>query len=389
MNLSIPESYLPYTQYAPLFLTSVFIALISTPIVGYFARKTRVLGLPPSMLRREKSSDRRRLEKQPTPLLGGVAVIIPLFGLLLASLAPSPELTALIIAVSILALMGVIDDKYELSGRIQLLIIVFAAVFLAVSAIDLRFLSNPFDTVIPLDSSIISGDLWGFPISIVLPGDILLAAWIIICTIAVKISSGTDGLMEGNSLIASVLFFLLSVRFQYGETATVSIIFAGLLLGFLFFNFYPAKIRTGAAGKSTFGFILAVLSVMSGAKFATAIMILLIPIADFFIVIINRYLVHRPKNPLTLLTISDQTHLHHKLLNLGLTERQVASLEYLLTGILGATALALSGALKAFAIAVSVIVVAGIIIVLPILQKWRAKRDSEKNPPTPEARFSY
>ena len=240
MNLSIPESYLPYTQYAPLFLTSVFIALISTPIVGYFARKTRVLGLPPSMLRREKSSDRRRLEKQPTPLLGGVAVIIPLFGLLLASLAPSPELTALIIAVSILALMGVIDDKYELSGRIQLLIIVFAAVFLAVSAIDLRFLSNPFDTVIPLDSSIISGDLWGFPISIVLPGDILLAAWIIICTIAVKISSGTDGLMEGNSLIASVLFFLLSVRFQYGETATVSIIFAGLLLGFLFFNFYPA-----------------------------------------------------------------------------------------------------------------------------------------------------
>jgi UDP-GlcNAc:undecaprenyl-phosphate GlcNAc-1-phosphate transferase len=161
-----------------------------------------------------------------------------------------------------------------------------------------------------------------------------------------------------------------------------------LLLGFLVFNFYPAKIRSGAAGKSTFGFILAVLSLQSGAKMATAILILLLPITDFFIVLIRRYIVHRPSNPFHLLTISDKTHLHHRLLDFGLSERKVAYIEYIMTALLGSIALAISGTMKAFIFLSAVAVVSLFIVGIPIIGKRRKDRSSAE-PPTPEARFSY
>ena len=316
--LTIPESYDRYLEYLPLFGIAVLVSFLLTPIAGWIARKLKIIAYPPSMRTGGKQSDFRHLEKPPTPLLGGLAVIIPFIALTLMNTNPSPELSALLIAISILFLMGIVDDTHELSGRTQLIVQVAAALFLCASAIDLRLVSNPFGGSIQLDQLTYEGTIGSFIYSIVLPGDLFLFAWIIICTIAVKFSGGTDGLMEGNSLIAAIIFFLLSVRFLNPMTATVSIVFAGLILGFLFFNFYPAKIRSGSSGKSTYGFILAVLSLLSGAKFATAILILLLPIVDFFVVIIRRYIKHKPHNPLQLLSISDRTHLHHQLLELGL-----------------------------------------------------------------------
>lgn len=391
IDIDIPQNYERYIQYAPIFLTSVATSFLLTPVIGFIARKLNILGFPPSMRKGKKKSDKRHLEKQPTPLLGGLAVIIPFIILTLSNTSPSHEITALLIAVGILAVMGMIDDRHELSGGVQLAVQILVAIFLAASIIDIPYVSNPLGGVIQLDQASIEGSLWGIDMRFLIPGDILLVAWIIICTVAVKISSGTDGLMEGNSFIASFLFFLLSIRYINEQIAIVSIIFAGLILGFLFFNFYPSKIWSGSTGKSTYGFVLAVLSVLSGAKLATAIMILLLPIADLFIVMIGRYREHKPKNPLKLLTISDQTHLHHKLLSLGLSERRVAFIEYIITATLGAVALALSGTYKAFLFLITAVFTSAFIMSLSYFIQKRSEPPPEtpRDDRTPEAKYSY
>jgi UDP-GlcNAc:undecaprenyl-phosphate/decaprenyl-phosphate GlcNAc-1-phosphate transferase len=387
--LSIPDSYNRYLEYLPLFCTAVVVSLLLTPVVGWIARRFNIIAYPPSMRSGQKSSDFRHLEKQPTPLLGGAAVILPLILLTFISTNPSPELIALFIAISILFLMGIIDDIHELSGRTQLIFQIIAALFLCASVIDLTVINNPLGGTILLNQAVYQGAIGSYPYSIVLPGDLILFAWILICTLSVKFSGGTDGLMEGNSLIAGIIFFLLSVRFTNSVTATVGIIFAGLILGFLFYNFYPAKIRSGSSGKSTYGFILAVLSLLSGAKFATAILILLLPLADFFIVIIRRYATHKPKNPLHLLNISDRTHLHHQLLELGMSEQRVAFTEYMITGFLGLLALAASGTYKALIVFGSILVVTFLINLL----FFRAEKKRNGVPPSdgqsPEAKYSY
>ncbi|MDD3661481.1 MAG: MraY family glycosyltransferase [Candidatus Dojkabacteria bacterium] len=389
-GLTIPQNYLPYLDYAPLFLLSLAVSFLLTPIVGIIARKLRILGLPPSMRKGAKPSDFRHLEKQPTPLLGGIAVVLPLIILTVSNISPSQEISALLLAVTVLAVMGIIDDFHELSGRAQLFIQCGVALFLCATTIDISLLNNPLNGVIPLDQHVLTGSFLGFDLRFLIPGDFVLFAWILICTLAVKFSSGTDGLMEGNSLIASVIFFLLSVRFNEHGTAVVSSIFAGLLLGFLVFNFYPAKIWSGSPGKSTFGFILAVLSVISGTKFATAIVILLLPLVDFVFVVTRRFLVHRPKNPLELLSISDKSHFHHRLLELGLSERRIAFIEYLATGILGTIALAMAGTMKASLVLAVGVVLFGTIFVIPALvRRAGLKRPSSPTPESPESKYSY
>lgn len=386
---SLPETYDRYLAYFPLFCLSFIISLTLTPVAGWIARRLNVIAYPPSMRDGKKPSDFRHLEKQPTPLLGGIAVILPLIVLSFITINPSPQIIALFAAVSLIFLMGVIDDFHELSGKTQLIIQLIAAAFLCASTVDLTVISNPFGGTIPLDQIIYEGTFRNLPYSIVLPGDLFLLAWIVICTISVKFSGGTDGLMEGNSFIASLIFFLLSIRFLKPVTATVSIIFAGLMLGFLFFNFYPAKIRSGSSGKSTYGFILAVLSLLSGAKLATALLILLLPLVDFFIVIVRRFVTLKPKNPFSLLSVSDKTHLHHQLLNLGLSEKNIAFTEYFLTGILGLLALAISGTYNALAILGGFLIIATTINYLSNLAK--KKRDVPPPPKgeSPEARYSY
>jgi UDP-N-acetylmuramyl pentapeptide phosphotransferase/UDP-N-acetylglucosamine-1-phosphate transferase len=195
--------------------------------------------------------------------------------------------------------------------------------------------------------------------------------------------------MEGDSLFASLALFIISLRVKNYTSATISIIFGGLVLGFLVYNFYPARIRSGSSGKTAYGFILAVLSVMSGAKIATGIIVLMIPLIDFVWVIIGRVKKHRPRSISSLMQISDKSHLHHRLLKLGLNEPQIAFFEYLLSAILGTIALAVSGAMNAF---IWLSTTLGIIIILLVISRLLHKRtqapppDSEKSP---ESKYSY
>jgi UDP-GlcNAc:undecaprenyl-phosphate GlcNAc-1-phosphate transferase len=257
------------------------------------------------------------------------------------------------------------------------------------SPINLSQINNPLGGTFDLAATSINTKIWQIPIEFIFPGDLIAMLWIISTTIAVKVSGGTDGLMEGNSLIAGLILFVLAIRFQIWDAAMISILFAGLVLGFLFFNFYPAKIRSGAVGKSSYGFLLATLSLIIGAKLVTALLILFLPLLDFTWVLIGRYIKHKPKNPLQLLSISDQTHLHYRLLHLGLNEIQVAFTEYLITIILGAITLAVTGALRAFVIFVGIAILLAFIIYINSREKRDKKILKGQDEKSPEEKYSY
>lgn len=387
--MDILGSYQKYLNYSSEFILAFVTSLVLTPIVGYVARKFKVLGLPPSMRAGSKSSDFRHLEKQPTPLLGGIAVILPLIVLILIHTSPTPQIIFIIFALLLIVTMGILDDVFELSGKTQLITVIIAAIIIAVSPLNLSDITNPLGGFIDLSTYTWKSTVLGLPLAFIWPGDFLLIFWILACSISVKVSAGTDGLMEGNTFISAIIMFILSIRFQIRDTAMISVLFSGLLLGFLIFNFYPAKIRSGSVGKSSFGFILAILSVSIGAKIATAILLLSLPVLDFLWVLIGRYRKHKPKNILSILGISDQTHLHYRLLHLGLTETQVALSEYLITLTLGAITLAVSGAMRAFVLFAGFIGLAVFVIYISNREskKQNIKKDDEDQ--SPEKKYSY
>ncbi len=392
---TIPENYDKYIEYLPIFGLALLVSFLLTPIAGFIARKLKIMTLPPSMRAGRKLSDFRHLEKQPTVLMGGTAVIIPFLVMVLLNVNVTPQVGALLVGTGILLTMGIIDERLELNWKAQIGAQILAALIICLSPINLSIVSGPIGEIIDLDKYEILTTLGEIPIHLVLPGDILLFGWILVCINAVKWVSGSDGLMEGNSLIAAIVLFLLSVRIQDNSSATISIIFAGLILGFLFFNYFPAKLESGSSGKSTYGFILAVLSVLSSTKLATAMIILMLPLMDFAWVIVTRIKVHKPKRIFEVMAISDQNHLHHKLLRVGLSERQVAVLEYTLTGIFGAAALAVTGAMKAFFV-ILIPIIAGILIFLITMFSKRgdsvqeATSEKEKSAEeSPESKYSY
>jgi UDP-N-acetylmuramyl pentapeptide phosphotransferase/UDP-N-acetylglucosamine-1-phosphate transferase len=160
---------------------------------------------------------------------------------------------------------------------------------------------------------------------------------------------GLDGLAGGVSGIAFfVLFFLsLTPTVLQPETAFLCIILAGCALGFLPYNFHPAKIFMGDSGSYFLGFMLAVLAIIAGGKIATALLVLGFPILDAFWVILRRILsFHSP-------FIADKKHLHHRLLEVGLSQRQAVGLIYFLSLCFGAVALFLqTGKQKSIALLV-------------------------------------
>lgn len=385
----IPTVYQRYIDYLPYMGAALVLSFILTPIVGYIARKLKVITLPTSMRRKTKISDFRHLEKQPTPRLGGVAVIIPLIVLTLIFGDLTPQVMFLLAGLLLLFVQGVVDDFFELSGRYQLLGHVLVAAFIAFSAINVEYVTNPFGPTINLNLYSLKFTPLGIPFDLVFPGDIFLFFWIVITINAVKWVSGSDALMEGNSFLCAITLFILSVRLGSSDTALISILFAGAILGFLPFNFNPSKILSGSAGKSTFGYLLAVLSILSDTKIATAIIILMLPLMDFVWVIFDRMRTHKLRNPLKLLAISDMSHLHHRLLELGLNERQVAYVEYTICGVFCALALAATGARKALLLIVTIIIISTFMALIRLFPDIFRKQKRPESDKTPESRYSY
>jgi len=271
-------------------------------------------------------------------------------------------LVAILLASLLLAIVGFIDDVKDIHPFFRLGIGLFAALIVVGSGVGIAYITNPFGQgVIHLDSWVYTFQFFGTSHSIWILSDILALLFIVWNMNIVNWSKGVDGQMPGFVAIAFVFISILSARFaddpSQFNTQALALIAAGAFAGLLVWNIYPQKIMPGYGAGSLAGFLLAVLSILSGAKVATTIMVLAIPTADALFTIIRR--LAAGKSPFW----GDRGHLHHKLMDvLGWGRNRIALFYWLTTLILGVLSLYLSSLGKVITFGVVTFLVFGFLI---------------------------
>lgn len=313
----------------------------------YLAKKFNLLDNP--QIRPHPAHVQNRI----VPRAGGLAVF---FGLLVSILLFIPlgrDLIGILMALLILLAVGLLDDRYpNFSPYMRLLGQLMAALIAVSSGIGIEFITNPLGGIIHLNPNILSVNI----------ADLLAIIWIIWVMNMINWSKGVDGQMPGIVTIAAFILGLLSLKLtlagdpNQANVAKLSFITMGSALGLLIFNWHPAKIFPGFSGSTILGFMIAVLAILSGAKLATAGLVLLIPATDFAYTFLRR--IWQGKSPVW----GDRGHLHHRLLQVGLSHQRISLFYMLGSAILGAAALSLSSGGKLFAaILVATIILGGIL----------------------------
>lgn len=291
------------------------------------------------------------------PKIGGV-IIIPLFilGVLLLSalntISLSKELFSVLIASLVILFYGYIDEKYDLPWYIQILWQSIIAIIVIIGGIGLSGLNLPYDILWNLQSFAVG------PFNI--PRDIITFIWIIGLTNTVNWLDGLDGLAGGVGEIGFFILMLLALTpfVNQPSLAAICLLLAGLYGGFLVFNIYPSKIFLGTYGSMFLGFILAVISIIGGGKVATASLVLAFPIIDACSVILQRVYAQQS------IFSGDNRHFHHKLLKIGLSQRQAVVIMWSISLIFGISALFLSteGKLILFGAGLIIIITTSLIL---------------------------
>jgi UDP-GlcNAc:undecaprenyl-phosphate/decaprenyl-phosphate GlcNAc-1-phosphate transferase len=298
------------------------------------------------------------IHKKAIPRGGGIALF---FGIVITGiffLPPTNTVLALFIAGFIALLIGVADDKYDISPYIRFLGNIVVAIIVVKAGITVPFITNPFGGILYLNSIILPINFLGIHAL----SDVIAILWIIWVMNMLNWSKGVDGQMPGIVAISAITIGLLSLRFVGSDSFSkisldLSFIIAGASLGFLIFNFHPAKIFPGY-GATAIYLLLSAVSILSGAKLATAILVMGIPMIDGLFTIFRRLL--SGKSPFW----HDKKHLHHLLLSLGFGQRHIALFYWIISAILGTIALFLSSKAKLFAIIMLLIVVGGTLLFL-------------------------
>lgn len=312
-------------------IAAFLVALISTYFVRNIAQKFGVVDKPDSS---------RKFHGRAVPLLGGISIFVsfwlitgfiiffkPVLGVELLS----KKLIGVFVASLIIMAIGILDDIRPLPSRLRLLFTVIAAALAVILGLGLDKITNPF-------GGAISVALW--------MGNVLVFLWLLGMMYTTKITDGLDGLSTGVVAIGSLMIFFLSnsERFYQPNVALLSVVLFSVCLGFLIFNFYPAKIFLGESGSLLIGFLLGVMAVISGGKLATALLVMAIPAFD-----LGRVIYVRIKNQKPVFE-GDRSHLHFQLLEYGLSARTVVLLYYAIAALLGILALVLQSTQKIIAL---------------------------------------
>ena len=326
------------------FLVSFIVSFLTTPLTICFARKINLLDNP-------KTHNLPKVVHQyPVPRGGG----LPIFLSLLTALFFLPldkHLSGILLGGGIALLVGLLDDRFEekVSPLLRLGTNFLAAAAVVGAGIGIAFITNPLiGGVLNLDRPQICFYLLGKTRCLWLIADIFALFWIAWCMNFVGMSGGVDGQLPGFVAISAAAIGLLSFRFTADISQWPVIILAGITAGaysgFLPWNFYPQKIMPGYGGKSLAGFLLAVLSILSGAKLATAILVLGVPLIDAIFLVFKR--ISQGRSPV----IGGREHLHHRLLDLGWGKRKIAVFYWLTSAALGILALNLNSRQKFYTI---------------------------------------
>lgn len=291
-------------------LTAAVLVFLLTPQVIRLAHRWKLMDLPSS----------RRVHTHPVPRLGGIALLVGILIPLFVWFQIDHRLMAVIIGATLMFTLGLLDDIYSLPPSLKLLGQICIASIVVMLGVSINNLTNPFGGIILLPP------FWDYLLSLV---------WILLVVNTVNFLDGLDGLATGVSGIAAAILVTLSLLsfVNQPETAQLAAIVMGVTIGFLFFNWHPAKIFMGDSGSHLLGFMLAIIAIISGGKVATAVLVLGLPILDVAWAIFRRVRAgHSPFAP-------DKEHLHHRLLSLGLGQRGAVVIMYLAALTFGVVAL--------------------------------------------------
>lgn len=297
------------------------------------------------------------IQKRVVPRAGGIPIYLGILSSIYVFIPFDKHIIGIILGITILLLVGLFDDKYhDFSPIKRLLFQIVAAALVVGSGVGISYVTNPFGGIIRLDGFVIPINLLGLH-SLVLIADIFAFFWIVWIMNMINWAKGVDGQMPGIITVAAATIGFLSFKlFLSGDInqlniARLGFITSGTALGFLLFNWYPSKIFPGFSGSTVLGFMIAVLSILSGAKLATALLVLLIPAIDFFYTFLRRIL--SGSSPF----LGDQKHLHHLLLKRGWSHQKISLFYIISCAILGLLSTQLSSEGKLFtAIGVGVII---------------------------------
>ena len=340
-------------------LAAAIVALISTPVVKSLAFKVGAVDVP---------KDNRRMHKHPIPRMGGLAIF---FGFILSVLVFLPltsPLRGMLMGGVIIVILGIFDDIYALPAKPKFLIQIVAALIAVLAGNRIYFLSNP---------NIFSSEpFWelgwlSIPLSVL---------WIVAITNAVNLIDGLDGLACGVSTISSMTLLVISLIVSEPEVTILMAALSGACIGFLPYNLNPAKIFMGDTGSTFLGFILATVSIQGLFKFhmiisfAVPFLMLGLPIFDTCFAILRR--VAKGQSPMA----PDRGHIHHRLIDMGLSQKQTVAVLYVISAILGLSAVVLTtnGIVKAM-LFLSALGVAGGIAGMLYLGRQDQQEQSDDN----------
>lgn len=347
------------------FAVAAVLSYFFTPPVKNFAHKVGAIDVP---------KDARRMHKKPIPRLGGLAI----YGGFLCSILIFGQLDETMLCVllgaAIIVALGIFDDVLALGAKLKFVVqIVAAAIPVCIGDLQIGLFTN----LNPLsDTPFVHLGILAVPVTII---------WIVGITNAVNLIDGLDGLAVGVSSIAAITMLAVALLTGNMPIAITMAALAGACIGFMPYNLNPAKIFMGDTGSTFLGYILATLSITGLFKmyaiisFAVPFLILGIPIFDISFAFLRR--IAHGQNPMK----ADRGHFHHRLIDMGFSQKQAVAIAYMLTGILGLAAVLLtsSGELKALILIAAIFIVSAIGFKLIFAKNDRSEDEPEEKQEEP------
>lgn len=300
------------TSLALAFLTATVISIIMTPLSIRWAIKLGIVAYPSA----------RKVHREPVPSWGGIALTIAILAGALVGWLPIGTLAINILGVYIglivIVAVGTFDDRFSLPPKLKLTGQIIAALVPTALGLRISFINNPFGE--------------GYLYLTGWQSWLLTVFWIVALVNAVNLIDGLDGLAAGVSFFAALTLSFLAASQNLLPVATAFAVIAGACVGFLPYNFHPARVFMGDTGAMALGYLFATLSVLGAVKSFAAlsvlfmtVLVLAYPLFDTTFAILRRWLNGRP------IFSADREHLHHKLLDSGLDQRQAVLTLYALT----------------------------------------------------------
>jgi len=331
------------------FCVALLVSYLATPLVRRLAIRIGAVDQP----------NARKVHKSPIPRLGGLAIYLSFMAAILITLPLDAQIYGVLLGATLIVILGVIDDLVELSPKVKLIGQILAAAMLVVFDVRISNLTIPFEGMMFLGN---------------ITSSILTIIWVVGIVNTVNLIDGLDGLAAGTSAITAITLFL--VGYQKGQfiAAILAMALMGSALGFLKYNFNPAKIFMGDTGSMFLGFMLAAISIEGALKSTTTLALVVpvlalgFPIFDTTIAIVRRSLNRVP------IFQADKGHFHHKLVEKGLSHKQAVLVIYFICSILCGAAFFLAQANGREAVLTCLLVAGALVFIAKKLGMLEVKR---------------